>query len=157
MLCIVMLLICPGCLPFEANYASAMREHPKPGDPLAGAWQGEWHSDITGERHPVRAIIRRTNSSGYDVWIEMSGFGNIVAAWIEAPDLKLQPSPDGTGCFQTKLPLVAHNIRAQSVWAEAVEFRGNLHGPWLQMTYRTNDALRELDHGRVELHRITGA
>ena len=152
--CAILLFICMGCLPFESRYASASREPAPPNDPLAGAWQGEWHSDLGPGQHSVRAIISMTTPSRYDVWIEMSGFGNVVASWIEAPDLSLEKLPDGTEGFQAKLPLVRHNTRGASVWAEAVELQGSLHDQSLRMTYRTNDALRELDHGQVELRRV---
>jgi hypothetical protein len=144
-----------GCARFEAEYAQASRQSINPDEPLAGAWQGEWQSDANGDPRPIRAVVRATSPTQYEISLELSGFGNIIASWIEGADLVLNKSSDGNYEFKIKMPLVAHNVRGANVWAEAVELMGTTDGKTLRIRYRTNDAMRDLDQGHAQLQRVT--
>jgi hypothetical protein len=99
-------------------------------------------------------VVRATSPVRYEISLELSGFGNIIASWIEGSDLVLNKSADGNYEFRIKMPLVAHNVRGATVWAEAVELSGTTDGKTLRIQYRTNDAMQELDRGKASLRRI---
>ena len=143
-----------GCARFEADYALASRLPVAADEPLAGAWQGVWQSAVTDSQGKVRAILRVETSNRYDLSLELSGFGNIIASWIDDTGLVFESSPDGGFTFHAKIPLSAYNTRGAPIWAEAVEIDGRTDGKVLRFTYRTNDAMRILDRGRVELRRV---
>ena len=144
-----------GCARFEAEYAQASHQPILPSEPLAGAWHGEWQSDADGAPRPVRAVLRATSPAQYEISLELSGFGNIVASWIDGTDLVLNKSHDGNYEFRIKMPLVAHNVRGATVWAEAVEITGTTDGKTLSIRYRINDAMHDIDQGHAQLQRVT--
>lgn len=147
-LCVLAVLALGGCVPFEAKFAAA-RNHRDPTEPLSGSWTGSWQSRVTDARGQARVVIEKTSDSTANLWLEMSGYRNVVASWIFAPDVPIQRAPDGTESFSIKVPLEARP--KQDAWALAIQLDGRLARHSLLIGFRTNDAMREFDRGSIQL------
>jgi hypothetical protein len=95
-------------------------------------------------------VIRKTSST-CDIALELSQFHGIAGTWAEASDTTVEKMPDGTQRFVAKVPIASCYKR--NVWAEAIALTGTTGPDSFTMVYRINDAIRELDHGRVDLQR----
>ncbi|MGH9360534.1 MAG: hypothetical protein ACRD2T_01350 [Thermoanaerobaculia bacterium] len=53
-----------GCSTFDRDFRSALGAHPDP-EPLLGAWEGGWRSEVTGHTGGLRALITRAEKGGF--------------------------------------------------------------------------------------------
>jgi len=72
--------------------------------------------------------------------------------WIELRDIPVASLPGATKEFQTKIGL--EKAHKSNLIAVAMTLRGNTQAHSLHIQFSTNDALNELDHGQIELHRL---
>jgi hypothetical protein len=142
-----------GCVPFESKFALATGNPTDPHQPLAGAWTGTWQDDLGATDHPARAVVELASPSTCNVWLELSGYRNIVASWVAAPDIPVERHPDGSEHFHIKVPLESRP--KQDVWAVAIDLDADARPGDLSIHFRTNDAMRQLDEGTIHLHRAT--
>lgn len=139
-----------GCIPFEGKFAAAQRAT-DPHEPLSGAWVGAWTCDAGPQAHPARVVIDVAGPNTCNLWVEMSGYRNVVAEWIAATSVPVERRPDGTEHFHVKVPLESRP--KEDVWAVAIQLDGEQRGNSLSIVFRTNDAMRQLDRGRFQLSR----
>jgi len=146
--CVLATLALGACVPFEAKFAAAGSSR-DPTEPLSGSWAGSWQSPITGARGEARVVVEKASDSTCNLWLEMSGYRNVVASWIFTPDVPIERMPDGTESFSIKVPIEARP--RQDTWAVAIQLDGRLAGHSLVIGFRTNDAMREFDRGSIQL------
>lgn len=142
-----------GCVPFESKFAL---DAGKPADrhqPLAGAWTGTWQDQLGASDRQARAVVELVSPSTCNVWLELSGYRNVVASWIVAPDAPIDRRPDGSEHFHIKVPLESRP--KQDVWAVAIDLDADARPGDLSVHFRTNDAMRQLDEGTIRLNRST--
>lgn len=149
--CLIALVLVAGCVPFEGKFAAATADAANPDEPLSGGWVGTWEDQAGAAGRPARAVVEVAPGPACNVWIEMSGYRNVIANWIEAPGIPIEKRPDGTEHFHVKVPLESRP--KQDVWAVAIELDGERAGDALSIRFRTNDAMRQLDEGIIRLRR----
>jgi hypothetical protein len=93
-----------------------------------------------------------TARSTCEVRLELSNFHYIFGMSLKASELTIEKSPDGTERFIAKVPI--ESCYKRNVWAEALKLEGTANHDSLVIDYQTNDAMGELDHGRVQLRRV---
>ena len=149
-----------GCM--ESHFSrefSRMEGQPlQPDKPLIGAWQGTWESNGDGSHRTARAAIVSNARGHYDMLLMLTDFdpvpGDLTLAGEEysigLQDVSVSDAPDGTATFAARIRL--RTIRDGLV-AEAMTFRGNFNTNRLEIEFGTNDAIRELQAGRIVLNR----
>jgi hypothetical protein len=141
---------------FQRDYLAIQAQPYQPGHPFAGAWEGSWHSAQHGDMRSARAIISLNNNGKYTVRLEMSHFGPADDVpsnkfWIDLPNVSTQTNLGEANEFNAKTWL--RNAYRSNLIAEAMALKGTIHGDSLEIDFSTNDALKQIDHGHIELRR----
>jgi hypothetical protein len=164
---ILLLSIIPltGCLgeKFEHDFSSAKIQPSRSTAPLVGAWEGSWQSTAQGGDHVARAVVTLNSQNKYEISLELVDFEPQPGVsnfpfdkyWIELRDVSLATTSGQTEQFQTKTRL--RKAYKSNLIAEAMTLQGSIQRDTLQIQFSTNDALNELDQGRIDLQRATPA
>lgn len=159
LLCMVPLVGCLGAK-FHRDFSSVAAQPSQPSRPLVGAWEGSWQSSAEGGKHAARAVVSLNSQSRYDIQLELSAFEPEPGVsnfpfdkyWIELRQISVTAASDAVEQFQTKTRIEKAN--RSNLISEAMTLQGNFQGDSMQIRFSTNDALHELDQGRIELRRI---
>lgn len=149
-----------GCIgvAFDRDFNSVVGRPAQTHDSLDGAWNGTWQSRNELGEHQARAIIDATAPSTYTIRLEMVGFEPAPGAnfpfnkyWIELQKISLPEHSSSPRHFNAKIRL--EKAYRASLVSEAMTLNGDVDGKSLRIKFQTNDALRALDEGSIELRR----
>jgi hypothetical protein len=151
-----------GCVgaKFQSDFSTMAVQAPQPAYPLVGTWEGSWQSSAQPGTHAARAVVSVNPRGTYVVQLEMAACepepGVSILPfhkyWIELHDISAATTSDSASHFNTKTRIKKAN--RSNLVAEAMTLQGTVQRDSLQIQFSTNDALDELDHGRIELHRV---
>jgi hypothetical protein len=159
LLCMSLLSGCLGAK-FNRDYSSSAARPTQPSSPLEGAWEGSWQSSAQAGNHIARAVVTLNSRGNRNVQLELSDFELEPGVsnfpfdkyWIDLRDIPVGSTVGAIKQFQTKIGL--EKAHKSNLMAVAMTLQGNAQEDSLRIQFSTNDALNELDHGRIKLHRI---
>ena len=123
---------------------------PAPGDPLAGRWQGEWHSDANGFHGPLRAVMTRRDDGRWRAAFHAT-FGRVLKACY-ATDLVIDRTTDlVSGAADLSGPRCTFKGSSDlGVFGGGVyEYAGDVTGDVFTSSFRSRT-----DHGTFRMRRV---
>jgi hypothetical protein len=155
-LAILACLLAGGCATsvFDQSFDQLARDPVDAGQPIVGAWQGEWTNVGRTAGGPARLVVDRRAGAGNgpvtDTFtLELGNFFGYGQGRRFTAEATVDPRGGPVRDFTAKVPVVIFN----DLCAAALGLQAHADGNAMTVQYWVSDALQQVDAGRVDLRR----